>query len=58
MWENTSEGDRGANEGVEFFVTADGELEMAGSDALDFEVLGGVLQYELGLRIARIYVAR
>lgn len=43
MWEDTAEGDGGADEGVEFFVTADGELEMARCDALDFEILGGVL---------------
>lgn len=43
MWQDTSEGDSGANEGIEFFVTADGKLEMAGSNALDLEILGGVL---------------
>lgn len=43
MGEDTTEGDGGADESVELFVTADGELEMTGSDTLDFEVLGGVL---------------
>lgn len=42
MRQNTSKGDGGANERVEFLVTADGELEMAWRDALDLEVLGGV----------------
>ena len=40
--QDTTERDRGPNKGVEFLVAADGELEMAGRDALDFEVLGGV----------------
>ena len=44
MGQDTTEGDGGADEGVELLVTADGELEMAGGDALDLEVLCGVLQ--------------
>ena len=40
--QDTSESDRGADERVEFFVAADGELQMAGRDTLDFEVFGGV----------------
>ena len=31
-----------ANEGVQFFVAADGELKVAWGDALDFEILGRV----------------
>ena len=43
MGEHTTEGDGRPDQGVEFFVAADGELEMAGSYALDLEVLGGIL---------------
>lgn len=43
MWENTTEGDGGTDQGIELFVTTDGELEMAGSDTLDLEILGSVL---------------
>lgn len=42
MWQNTSESDCRANECVEFFVTADGELKVARRNALDLEILGGV----------------
>ena len=42
VWQDTSEGNRCADKRVEFFVAADGELEMAGGDALDFKVLGSV----------------
>ena len=42
MRQDTTEGDRGPDKGVEFLVAADGELQMAWGDALDFEVLGGV----------------
>jgi len=42
VWQDTSEGDSGANEGIEFFVTANGKLEMARSNALDLEILGSV----------------
>ena len=41
--EDTTEGDRGADERVEFFVPADGELQVAGGDTLDFEILCGIL---------------
>lgn len=44
MWQDTSEGDGGTNEGIEFFVTTDGELKMAGSNALDLEILGSILR--------------
>lgn len=43
VWENTTEGDGGTDQGIELFVTTDGELEMAGSDTLDLEILGSVL---------------
>lgn len=37
-----TEGDSGADQSVEFFVTTDGELQMARSDTLDLEILGSV----------------
>jgi hypothetical protein len=43
MREDTTKGDRGADERVEFFVSADGELQVAGSDTLDFEILCSIL---------------
>lgn len=42
MRQHASEGDGGADQGVEFLVAANGELEMARRDALDFEVFGRV----------------
>ncbi len=50
MREDATKGDRGADERVEFFVSADSELQVAGGDALDFEVLGGVLGTKLASR--------
>lgn len=44
MWQYTSEGDRCTDQRVELLVTADGELQVAGCDALDLEILGGVLR--------------
>lgn len=38
----TAAGDGGLDEGVQLLVPADGEVEVAGRDALDLEVLGGV----------------
>jgi len=35
-------GDGGANKGIEFFVAADSELEVARCDTLDLEILGGI----------------
>jgi hypothetical protein len=43
MWEDTSEGYSCFNKGIGFFVSADGELEVARGNALDFEILGSVL---------------
>ena len=40
--DDTTTGDGGLDKGVELLVTTDGELEMAGSDTLDLEVLAGV----------------
>ena len=39
MRQDTTKGDGGADQGVEFLVAADGELEMARRDALYLEVL-------------------
>jgi len=41
--QDTTESDRGADEGVELLVTTDGELEMSRRDTLDLQVLGGIL---------------
>lgn len=43
VWQYTTEGDGGTNESIELLITTDGELEMAGSDTLDLEILGSVL---------------
>jgi hypothetical protein len=40
--QDTAKRDRGPDQGVEFFVAADGELQVARCDTLDFEVLSGV----------------
>ncbi len=42
--QDTSEGNGGTNQGIELLVTADGQLEMTGRNALDLEVLRGVLE--------------
>lgn len=47
MRQHTTKGDGGADEGIELFVTSDGQLEMAGGDALDLEILGCVLHGRL-----------
>lgn len=43
MRQHATVGDGGADQCVELLVTADGQLEMAGRNTLDLEVLGGVL---------------
>lgn len=40
--QDTTEGDSCPDKGVQFFITTDGELEMARRDTLDLKVLGGV----------------
>merc|ERR1719482_2355271 len=40
--DHTTAGDGRLDEGVELLVTTDGELKVAGGDALDLEILGGV----------------
>ena len=44
MWEDTTKGDCCADERIEFFVSADGKLKVAGGDTLNFEILRGVLR--------------
>jgi len=39
---DTTEGDSGTDQSVEFFVTTDGELQVTRSDTLDLEILGRV----------------
>lgn len=43
MWQDTTKGNGGADKGVELLVTANSELQVAGGDSLDLEILGGVL---------------
>ena len=40
--QDTTEGDGGADEGVQLFITTDGQLQVTRGDTLDLEVLGGV----------------
>lgn len=40
--QHTTKGDGGANQGVQFFVTTDGKLQVSRCDTLDLEVLGRV----------------
>lgn len=40
--QNTTVGNSGANQSVEFLVATDGELQVTRGDTLDFEILGGV----------------
>lgn len=52
--QNTTKGDGGADKGIELFVTSDGQLEMAGGDALDLEILGCVLRGRLMLQSSEL----
>ena len=42
MWQDTSKGDGGTDEGIKFLIAADGQLQVAWRDALAFEIFGGV----------------
>ena len=42
MWQNTSKSDGGSDEGIQLFITSNGELQMTRSDTFDFEIFGGV----------------
>ena len=46
VWQHTTVCNRRADQGVELFVTTDGELEVAGCDTLDLEVLGSILSWK------------
>lgn len=50
VWQDTTEGDGRADQGVELLVTTNGELKVARRDTLDLEVLGGVLETVLARR--------
>lgn len=39
---DTTKGNGGTDQGVQLFVTTDRKLQVAGSDTLDLEILGGV----------------
>lgn len=43
MGQDTTKGNGRADKGIELFVTANGELQVARGDTLDLEVLGGIL---------------
>ena len=43
MGQDTSEGNSGTNEGVEFFVSTYRKLQMTRGNTLDLEILCGVL---------------
>lgn len=47
VWQDTTKGNGGADQGIELLVTTDGKLKMSGGDTLDLEVLGGVLRLRL-----------
>ena len=40
--QDTTEGDSCTDKGVQFFITTDGQLEVARRDTLDLKILGGV----------------
>lgn len=47
MWQDTSEGDGGADKSVELLVTTNSQLQVTGGDTLDLEILGSVLAMKL-----------
>ena len=42
MGDDSSAGDGGLDQGVQLLVSTDGQLQMAGSDTLHLQILGGV----------------
>lgn len=42
MWQDAAESDGGTDERVKFLVASDGQLQVAGRDALDLEIFGRV----------------
>ena len=43
VWQDTTESNSGADQGVKLLVTANGKLQMTWGDTLDLEVLGSIL---------------
>lgn len=41
-WQDTTESDGGADQSIQLLVTTDGQLQVAGRDTLDFQVLSSV----------------
>jgi hypothetical protein len=41
-WQDTTESDGGADQSIQLLVTTDGQLQMAGGDTLDFQILSSV----------------
>lgn len=41
-WQDTTESNGGADQSIQLLVTTNGELQVAGRDTLDFQILGGV----------------
>lgn len=42
MWNDTSAGNRCLDEGIQLFISANGQLQVTRRDALDLEILAGV----------------
>lgn len=42
VWDDTTAGNSSLDQGVEFFVSSDGELQMSWCDSLHLQVLGSV----------------
>ena len=42
VWNDTTTGNSSLDQGVELFITSDGEQQVSWSDSLDLQVLGGV----------------
>ena len=42
VWDDTTTGNSGLDKGIKLLITTDGKLQVAGSNALDLEVLAGV----------------
>jgi hypothetical protein len=41
-WQDTTSGDSGLDECIQFFISTDGELEMTGSDTFDTKIFRGI----------------
>lgn len=51
MWQDTAKGDGGADEGVEFLVTADGKLQVTRGDTFDLKIFGSILEVLIWVQI-------